>query len=60
MHAGEPAGLDLLHKFLEGLCILLKHDNVASGAVYGGILFDKGESAFNKVFVGQLDVGVGN
>ena len=60
LHPGEPAGLNFLHKFLERLCILLEHDDVASGALYAGIFFDKGQSAFDKVLVGQLDVGVGN
>jgi hypothetical protein len=60
LHPGEPAGLNFLHKFLEGLCILLEHDDVASGALNAGIFFDKGQSAFDKVLVGQLDVGVGN
>lgn len=60
MHAGERVGLYVLHESLEGLCLLLKNDDVVSGALYASIFFYKGESPIDKVLVGQLEVTVAN
>ena len=58
LHPGECVGPNFLHKSLEGLCILLKHDDVVSAALYPCMLFDKGESPLDKVFVWQFDICV--
>ena len=52
MHGGERVGLDFLHESLEGLCILLKQDQIVSGALYARVLVDKGEFSVDKVLVG--------
>ena len=52
MHVGGRVGLDLLHKPLEGLCILLKQDDIVSAALYASVLVDTGEFPIDKILVG--------
>ena len=52
MHAGERVGLDFLHESLEGRCILLKQDQIVSGALYASVLVDTGEFPIDKILVG--------
>ena len=59
LHPGERVGPNFMNKSLQGLCILLKHDDVVSAAFYPSMLFDKGESSIDKVLVGQFDICVG-
>ena len=59
-HAGESAGLDFLHKLLDGLKFLLKHDDIVSGAIHASVFLDASEFSLDKFLVGQLEVAVGN
>ena len=59
LHPGERVGPNFLYKSLEGICILLEHDDVVSAALYPSMLFDKGESPIDKILVGQFYICVG-